>query len=136
VALAIRTRYNLILMDLSMPEMDGPEAIKRLRTAGASKTSRIAALTAHVMPARRDGCWTPGLMKSCQELVPSRAAAVAKPPVSTTFTNMRSAASLSIFCPLPPTGGGWGPPDAAPHGPGLQTSQFRPLRGIEGRSAP
>jgi CheY-like chemotaxis protein len=50
VALAIRTRYNLILMDLSMPEMDGPEAIKRLRTAGVSKTSRIVALTAHVMP--------------------------------------------------------------------------------------
>jgi CheY-like chemotaxis protein len=50
VALATRTRYNLILMDLSMPELDGPEATKRLRAAGASKTSRIVALTAHVMP--------------------------------------------------------------------------------------
>jgi CheY-like chemotaxis protein len=50
VAQATRTRYNLILMDLSMPEMDGPEATKRLRAAGASKTSRIVALTAHVMP--------------------------------------------------------------------------------------
>ena len=50
VALATRTRYDLILMDLRMPEMDGPEATKRLRAAGASKTARIVALTAHVMP--------------------------------------------------------------------------------------
>jgi len=37
-------------MNLSMPEMDGPEATKRLRAAGASKTSRNVALTAHVTP--------------------------------------------------------------------------------------
>ena len=50
MALATRTRYDLILIDLRMPEMDGPEATKRLRAAGASKTARIVALTAHVMP--------------------------------------------------------------------------------------
>lgn len=50
VALATRTRYDLILMDLSMPKMDGLEATKRLRAAGASTTSHIVALTAHVMP--------------------------------------------------------------------------------------
>ena len=48
--MATRTQYDLILMDLSMPELDGPEATKRLRAAGSSKTSRIVALTAHVMP--------------------------------------------------------------------------------------
>ena len=53
VTLATRTRYDLILMDLSMPEMDGLEATKRLRAAGASQTSRIVALTAHVMPDTR-----------------------------------------------------------------------------------
>ena len=41
VAQATRTRYNLILMNLSMPEMDGPEATQRLRAAGASKTSAL-----------------------------------------------------------------------------------------------
>jgi CheY-like chemotaxis protein len=50
VAKATRTRYNLILMNLSMPAMDGPEATKRPRAARASKTPRIVALTAHVMP--------------------------------------------------------------------------------------
>lgn len=48
--MARRTWYDLILIDLRMPEMDGPEATKRPRAAGASKTARSVALTAHVMP--------------------------------------------------------------------------------------
>jgi PAS domain S-box-containing protein len=61
VRLATRTRYDLILMDLSMPEMDGLEATKRLRAAGASRLSRIVALTAHVMPETRGRMLDAGL---------------------------------------------------------------------------
>ena len=61
VTLATRTRYDLILMDLSMPEMDGLEATKRLRAAGASMQSRIVALTAFVMPETRERMLDAGL---------------------------------------------------------------------------
>lgn len=61
VTLATRTRYDLILMDLSMPEMDGLEATKRLRAAGASMQSRIVALTAYVMPETRERMLDAGL---------------------------------------------------------------------------
>lgn len=47
-----RTRhYDLILMDVSMPVMDGIAATQAIRSDGASRDSRILAVTAHSMPA-------------------------------------------------------------------------------------
>lgn len=46
--------YDLVLMDMNMPVMDGYEAVERLRAAGYS--GAIAALTAHAMDAERDRC--------------------------------------------------------------------------------
>ncbi len=44
-------RYDLIFMDISMPEFDGIEATKAIRSSGvASFESPIIALTAHAMP--------------------------------------------------------------------------------------
>ncbi len=44
--------FDLILMDISMPRLDGVEAAKRIRTSrGKSASSRIIALTAHALPA-------------------------------------------------------------------------------------
>ncbi|MFO0738298.1 MAG: response regulator [Labilithrix sp.] len=40
---------DLVLMDLSLPEMDGWEAMRRLRADPDSATLRIIALTAHAM---------------------------------------------------------------------------------------
>jgi CheY-like chemotaxis protein len=40
---------DLVLMDLSLPEMDGWEAMRRLRADAHSKSLRIIALTAHAM---------------------------------------------------------------------------------------
>lgn len=51
VAAAALRRYEVILMDISMPRMDGIEACRRIRAGdGRSKDSRIIALTAHALP--------------------------------------------------------------------------------------
>ncbi|SER99483.1 PAS domain S-box-containing protein [Tranquillimonas rosea] len=48
---AERQRFDVILMDISMPEMDGQEAARRIR-AGGGPSSRIpiVAVTAHALP--------------------------------------------------------------------------------------
>jgi PAS domain S-box-containing protein len=49
VKLAQAFRYDLILMDLSMPDMDGYAAAAEIRQAGASQKATIVALTANVL---------------------------------------------------------------------------------------
>ena len=46
VELANKTRFDLILMDISMPRMDGLQATQMIRTGGASQDVPIVALTA------------------------------------------------------------------------------------------
>ncbi|WP_168732990.1 hybrid sensor histidine kinase/response regulator [Aliigemmobacter aestuarii] len=50
VRMAAARRFDVILMDVSMPEMDGPTATGEIRRAGASRKSRVIAVTAHSMP--------------------------------------------------------------------------------------
>jgi signal transduction histidine kinase/DNA-binding response OmpR family regulator len=57
-------RFDLVLMDLQMPEMDGIEATQRIRDAGSSMLScniPIVAMTAHVMPGDRERCLQAGM---------------------------------------------------------------------------
>lgn len=50
VAEAQARAFDLILMDVSMPQVDGLAATQRIRAAGASRGARIVALTAHGFP--------------------------------------------------------------------------------------
>ena len=61
IALAERTHPDLILMDLSLPVIDGWEATRRIKANAALRAIPIIALTAHAMSgdeekARAAGC--------------------------------------------------------------------------------
>lgn len=61
VRLAERERPDLILMDLSLPNVDGWEATRRIKADAALKAIPVIALSAHAMlgdeeKARESGC--------------------------------------------------------------------------------
>ena len=61
VAAVQRAAYDLILMDVQMPEMDGYEATAAIRALGQRGGLPIVALTAHVLGGERDRCIAAGM---------------------------------------------------------------------------
>ena len=60
VRLGNEARPDLILMDLSLPEIDGWEAIRRLKGDPATQAIPVVALTAHAMSADRESALAAG----------------------------------------------------------------------------
>jgi two-component system cell cycle response regulator DivK len=54
VTKAVAGGYDLVLMDMSLPEIDGWEATRRIRAAETAPPVPIIALTAHAMAGDRE----------------------------------------------------------------------------------
>lgn len=64
VEISLTKTFDVILMDISMPRMDGVEATKRILQGGANEKTPVIGLTAHVAPAEHENFLASG-MKAC-----------------------------------------------------------------------
>ncbi|MDP1652213.1 MAG: response regulator [Rhodocyclaceae bacterium] len=61
VEMSRRESYDLILMDMQMPVMDGPEATRQIRRIPGRQTVPILAFTANALDEARECCLEAGM---------------------------------------------------------------------------
>lgn len=61
VAALLNSDYEIVLMDVQMPGMDGLEATRRIRRSGAARQPRIVAMTANAIEGDRETCLEAGM---------------------------------------------------------------------------
>ncbi|HSS35725.1 MAG TPA: GAF domain-containing protein, partial [Patescibacteria group bacterium] len=61
IAALERSTYDLVLMDVQMPELDGLEATRRIRARWPDGRPRIVAMTANAMAEDREACLAAGM---------------------------------------------------------------------------
>ena len=84
---AEQRRYDLILMDISMPRLDGVETTRRIRAgSGPNRSTPIVALTAHALPEDIARFREAGMQHSLTKPITRRALAMALADVATVIT--------------------------------------------------
>ncbi len=68
-----KTKYDVILMDVQMPIMDGIEATKHIRESKAFDSLPIIALTAHILKEEIDKCYDAGMQSHVHKPISTNA---------------------------------------------------------------
>ena len=124
-----RSRYDLVLMDVHMPVMDGLEATRRIRRLPPDRQPRVFAMTASVLDSERQDCIDAGMERHMAKPIKKQQMEDMLREVAEDVVRARSAA------PAPPATSAAASPVAADAGAGAGADKMAELideMGLEG----